>query len=116
MYDNVMTSIRTSGGYTNDFSINIGLHEGSALSPYLFALVMDEITRDIQDGIPWCMVFADDVILVDESRTEVDQKLELWRRILEAKCFRLSRSKTEYMKYDFSATTQEEGMLDSMVR
>jgi hypothetical protein len=27
---------------------------------------------------------------------------------LEAKCFRLSRSKTEYMKCDFSATTQEE--------
>jgi hypothetical protein len=28
---------------------------------------------------------------------------------LEAKGFRLSRSKTEYMKCDFSATTQEEG-------
>jgi hypothetical protein len=26
---------------------------------------------------------------------------------LEAKCFRLSRSKTEYMKCDFSAITQE---------
>jgi hypothetical protein len=35
---------------------------------------------------------------------------------LEAKGFRLSRSKTDYMKCDFSATTQEEGMLDSMVR
>jgi hypothetical protein len=39
----------------------------------------------------------------------VDQKLELWRRTLEAKGFRLSRSKTEYMKCDFSATTQVEG-------
>jgi hypothetical protein len=46
---------------------------------------------------------------VDKSRTEVDQKLELWRRTLEAKDFRLSRSKMEYMKCDFSATTQEEG-------
>jgi hypothetical protein len=55
------------------------------------------------------MLFADDVVLVDESRTGVDQKLELWRRTLEAKCFRLNRSKTEYMKCDFSATTQEEG-------
>jgi hypothetical protein len=53
---------------------------------------------------------------VDESRTGVDQKLELWRRTLEAKGFSFSRSKTEYMKCDFSATTQEEGMLDSMVR
>jgi hypothetical protein len=28
---------------------------------------------------------------------------------LEVKCFRFSRCKTECMKYDFSATTQEEG-------
>jgi hypothetical protein len=47
MYDNVVTSVRTSDGDTNDFLINIGLHQGSTLSPYLFALVMDEVTRDI---------------------------------------------------------------------
>jgi hypothetical protein len=52
MYDNVVTSVRTSDGDTNDFPINIGLHQGSALSPYLFALVMHEVTRDIQGGIP----------------------------------------------------------------
>jgi hypothetical protein len=47
MYDNVVTSVQTNDGDTNDFPINIGLHQGSALSPYLFALVMDEVTRDI---------------------------------------------------------------------
>jgi hypothetical protein len=78
MYDNVVTSVRTSGGDINDFPINIGLHQGSALNPYLFALVMDEVTRVIQGGITWCMLCADDVVLVDESRTGVDQKLELW--------------------------------------
>jgi hypothetical protein len=51
MYDNVVTNVRTSDRDTNDFPINIGLHQGSALSPYLFALVMDEVTRDIQGGI-----------------------------------------------------------------
>jgi hypothetical protein len=117
MYNNVMTSVRTSDGDTNDFSINIGLHQGSALSSYLFALVMDEVTRDIQGGILWCMLFADDVVLVDGSRMGIDQKLELWRRTLEVKGFRLSRSKTEYMTCDFSVTTQEEGdvRLDSQV-
>jgi hypothetical protein len=51
------------------------------------------------------MLFVDDVILMDESRTGVDQKLGLWRRTLEVKDFTLSRSKTEYIKCDFSATT-----------
>jgi hypothetical protein len=67
MYDNVVTSVQTSDGDTNDFLINIGLHQGSALNPYLFALVTDEATRDIQGGIPWCMLFADDVVLVNGS-------------------------------------------------
>jgi hypothetical protein len=69
MYDNVVTSVRISNGDTNDFLINIGLHQGSALISYLFALVMDEVTRDIQCGIPWCILFADDVVLLDETRT-----------------------------------------------
>jgi hypothetical protein len=77
MYDNIVTNVRTSDKDTNDFPINIGLHQGSVLSPYLFALVIDEVIRDIQGGISWCMLFIDDVVLVDESKTGVDQKLEL---------------------------------------
>ena len=64
-----MTIIRTSDGDTDDIPIRIGLHQGLILSPYLFTLVMDEVTRNIQGDIPWCMLFADDVVLVDESRT-----------------------------------------------
>ena len=40
---------------------------------FYFALVMDEVTRDIQGEIPWCMLFADDVVLVDESRAGVNR-------------------------------------------
>jgi hypothetical protein len=47
MHDNIVTSVLTSDRDTNDFPINIGLHQGSALNPYLFALVMDEVTREI---------------------------------------------------------------------
>ena len=65
----IIFNVLTSDGDTDDFPIRIGLHQGSALSPYLFALVMDKVTRDIQGDIPWCMLFADDVVLVDESRT-----------------------------------------------
>ena len=117
MYDNVVTSVRTSDVDTDDFPIKIGLHQGSALSPYLFALVMDEVTRDIQGDIPWCMLFADDVVLVDDSRTGVNRKLELWRQTLESKGFRLSRTKTEYMMCGFSTTSceEEEVSLDGQV-
>ena len=67
MYNNAMTSVWINDGNTDYFPIKIGLHQGSVLSPYLFALVMDEVMRDIQGDIPWCMLFADDVVLLDES-------------------------------------------------
>ena len=79
MYNNVVTSVRTNDDNTGYFPIKIRLHQGLALSPYLFALVIDEVTRNIQGDIPWCMLFADDVVLVDESQEGVNRKLELWR-------------------------------------
>jgi hypothetical protein len=55
------------------------------------------------------MLFADDVVLVDESEAGVNRKLELWRQAFESKGFRLSRTKTEYMRCDFGRAAQEEG-------
>jgi hypothetical protein len=49
------------------------------------------------------MLFADAVVLEDESGTRIDQKLKLWRWALKAKGFRLIRSKIEDMKCDSSA-------------
>ena len=54
---------------------------------------MDELTREIQDKIIWCMLFADDIVLIDGSREDVNTKLECLRDTLEAKGFKLSRSK-----------------------
>ena len=109
MYNSVVACAQTCDGDTDDFSIKIGLHQRSALSLYLFTLVMDDITRDIQGDIPWCMLCADDVLLVNESITGLNRKLELWRNTLESKGFRLSRIKTEYIMCEFSVTGQEKG-------
>jgi hypothetical protein len=107
MYEGAVTAIRSPAGETSEFPITVGLHQGSALSPYLFALVMDELTRHIQEDIPWCMLFADDIVLVDETASGVKTKLEIWREALESKGFRISRSKTEYMVCKFSDTRSE---------
>ena len=48
------------------------------------------------------MLFADDIVLVDEMRAGINTKLELWRKTLESRDFRLSRTKTEYIEYKFS--------------
>ena len=95
IYNGIQVRVRTLVGDTKDFSIDIGLHQGLVLSPFLFNIVMVELTRGIQDKISWCMLFADDIALIDETGEVVNTKLERWRDTLETKGFKLSRSKTE---------------------
>ncbi|XP_070046795.1 uncharacterized protein [Nicotiana tomentosiformis] len=96
----------------------MGLHQGSALSLFLFALAIDALTRQIQVEVPWCMLFVDVIVLIDETRCGVNERLEVWRKTLESKGFMLSRTKIEYLECKFSGTTQEEdedARLDSQV-
>jgi len=58
------------------------------------------------------MLFADDIVFIDESREGVNTKLERWRDTLETKGFSPSRSKTEYLQCRFSA---DEGSIASEV-
>ncbi|KAH1222692.1 Pentatricopeptide repeat-containing protein, mitochondrial [Glycine max] len=52
----------------------------------------------LQEIAPRCMLFADDIVLLGESREELNERLETWRRALETHGFRLSRSISEYME------------------
>ena len=77
MYENARTCVRTPVGDTNNFPVEVGLHQGSALSPFLFATILDTITKDIQDEVPWAMLFADNIVLIGEMNEEVNRKLEV---------------------------------------
>jgi len=77
MYDGAVANVKTCESLTSNFSITIGLHQEFVLNPFLFVIMMNEFTRTIQDEIQWCMLFADDIVLVDETRAEENAKLEL---------------------------------------
>ncbi|KAK3522582.1 hypothetical protein QTP86_025003 [Hemibagrus guttatus] len=51
MYERSRTVVRCAVGQTEEFSVEVGLHQGSALSPFLFAIVMDQLSEEEQ-GIP----------------------------------------------------------------
>ncbi|XP_070005980.1 uncharacterized protein [Nicotiana sylvestris] len=53
MYDGAKSNVRTMGGDSEHFPVVMGLHQGSALSPFLFALVIDALTHHIQEDVSW---------------------------------------------------------------
>ena len=52
MYDGVRARARNLVGVMDDFSIGIGFYQWSTLSSVLFTIIMDELTRGIQDKTP----------------------------------------------------------------
>ncbi|XP_035841304.1 uncharacterized protein LOC118488194 [Helianthus annuus] len=102
MYVRSETSVRAPVGDTDFFAVEVGLHQGSVLSPFLFTIMLDELSRSIQETIPWRMLFADDIVLVAETKQRLNSRLEEWRAALEGKGLRISRSKTEYLYCNFS--------------
>ncbi|KAK3526418.1 hypothetical protein QTP70_025449 [Hemibagrus guttatus] len=87
----------TNLGQTEEFKVEVGLHQGSALSPFLFAIVMGQLSEEVRQESPWTMMFADDIVICSESREQVEENLERWRFALERRGMKVSRSKTEYM-------------------
>ncbi|KAG5611020.1 hypothetical protein H5410_022301 [Solanum commersonii] len=75
MYERAKTRVRTVGGDSEHFPMDMGLHPGSTLSLFLFALVIDVLTRDIQEDMSWCMLFVDEIVLIDKTHSGINAKL-----------------------------------------
>ena len=97
MYEGSETVVRCAVGTTESFKVKVGLHQGSALSPFLFAVIMDRLTDEVRREPPWTMLFADDIVICEETRKEVERRLESWKYALERRGMKVSRSKTEYL-------------------
>ena len=67
MYDDRTTAARCVVGVTEGFDVKVGLHQGSALGPCLFAMVMDRMTDEIREEAPWTLMFAGDIMTCSES-------------------------------------------------
>ncbi|KAK3544414.1 hypothetical protein QTP86_011154 [Hemibagrus guttatus] len=90
MYERSRTVVRCAVGQTEEFKVEVGLHQGSALSPFLFAIVMDQLSEEVRQESPWTMMFADDIVICSESREQVEESLERWRFALERRGMKVS--------------------------
>ena len=114
MYDNTKACVQSPDGETDYFEIFIGVRQGNTLAPYLFAIVLDYVMRQVFEGreselgfhlhrrrsrrhpavVITDLDFADDLALLTE---EIAQAQEV-----------LSRLETGARKVGFSATPKRQ--------
>ena len=75
MYQSATTRVKSKRGISEHVEVVIGLHQGSALSLFLFIMLVDTISRDLQTELPWEQLYADDLAIIDITSTDTQNRL-----------------------------------------
>ena len=71
------------------------MHQGSALSPLLLIVVMQEVVKDRRRKALWELLYADDLVLVAESEAEVVDSFNEWKSLLEKRGMKVNMEKNK---------------------
>ena len=100
IYANSMSAVRTSGGLTDWFDITSGVRQGCVLSPLLFIIYMDRITKEanLEPEALNELLFADDQSLAYESEGRLQEHTSSLNSTCEEYDMKISVNKTETMR------------------
>ena len=97
MYQGATTRVKSKRGISEQVEVVIGFHQGSALSPFLFIMLVDKISQDVRTELPWELLYADDLAIIDISSTDTQNRLEPWQKVLTDNSLKINVAKTEHL-------------------
>ncbi len=97
LYMNSRSKVKTAAGVSEELNIGVGVHQGSALSPLLFIVVMQEVTKEERGEGLMELLYADDLVLMAETEEEVMDRFSAWKRRMERRGMKVNMEKTKMM-------------------
>ena len=74
--------------------------------PLIFDVVMDVVTEEVvREGR--ALMYADDLVLICETKEEARERLVAWRNVLESKRLKVNISKTKVMRCAWDGAPKE---------
>ena len=67
LYDDAKTRVRVGSAYAEELELKVGVHQGSVLSPLLFAIVVGVITENARSSVVNELLYADDLVLMSKD-------------------------------------------------
>ena len=91
------TKVKVGTSLSEEFGVNVGVHQGSVLSPLLIAIVIDVVKTEIKEGKLQEVLYADDIALIVENMAEPHNTFYGWKSALESKGLKVNLMKTKVM-------------------
>ena len=60
----------------------VGFHQGSVLSPLLFAAVMNVVSSEARSGLPSELLYADNLVIIAPTMEQIGRRVADWRASL----------------------------------
>ena len=97
MYSEARSRVRINNSFSDSFEVQVGVHQGSVLSPLLFIIVLEALSREFRTGCPWELLYADDLVLASDSMEGLLHKLRSWKAGMESNGLCVNIQKTKVM-------------------
>ena len=97
MYTGVKTAVRTVYGNSNSSEVKDGMHQSSALSPLLFVIVTEILSREFIVALPWELLYADDLVVIAGTEDDLIKRLNEWKDFVENRGMRVNMNNTKVM-------------------
>ena len=86
-----------NGRENRAFNVKVGVHQGSVLSPLLFIIMLEALSREFREGLPMELLYADDLVLIAETKELLLETVRKWKEGMEKKGLRVNAGKTKIM-------------------
>ena len=124
--ENITARIKTKYGITREINIKDSIRQGGVLSVNQYALLMDEISKEIDKQklgtyIPsleetiGCLLWMDDVVLISSKPAELQKMLDITYDIACRYHIEFGKEKSKAMKIGGGKTNQPEFRLGDMI-
>ena len=59
--------VRLNGRESKTLIVKVGAYQGLVLSPLLFNIVLEALSKKFKEGLPMELLYADDLVLIAET-------------------------------------------------
>ena len=80
-----------------EFEVNVGMHQGSELLHFVFAVVVDGVTEFAREGTLCQLLYADDLVMMNERIRGLKNMFLKWKEAFVSMGLKVSLGKTKVM-------------------